>query len=103
MPSISVEHIEIDDRGIARIAGRRTQVTQIVLAKQVYGWSPDEIAEQYPHLSLAEIHAAFAFYYDHRAEIDDQMARELEEFDRLRAEAGESPVAERLRREGRLQ
>ena len=33
------------------------------------GLSADEIASEYD-LSLADIHAALAYYFDHRAEID---------------------------------
>ncbi|MDX1946386.1 MAG: hypothetical protein SFU86_13375 [Pirellulaceae bacterium] len=31
-------------------------------------------SEAYPHLSLAQIHAALAYYYDHQQEIDQQIA-----------------------------
>ena len=47
-----------------------------------YGWSAEEIARQYPHLTLAEIHAALGDYYDHREEIDAKLADELTELDR---------------------
>ena len=37
------------------------------------GQSPDEVAEQH-QLSLAEVHAALAYYFDHREEIDRTIA-----------------------------
>jgi len=43
------------------------------------GLPPSEIQRQYPHLSLAQIHAALAYYYDHQGEIDDTIERELRE------------------------
>ena len=46
------------------------------------GWSAEEIARQYPHLTLAEIHAALGYHYVHREEIDAELADELTELDR---------------------
>ena len=57
---------------------------------------------QYPHLSLAQIHAALAYYYDHQAEIDAQMEQSLERYEQLRAQAGETPLRKRLRELGKL-
>ena len=65
-------HIEITE-GIAggkpRIAGHRITVQNIVLWHELLGRSADEIANEYD-LTLADIYAALAYYYDHRAEID---------------------------------
>ena len=95
-------HIEVDERGVARIAGSRTKVAQIVLDMRGRGWGPDEIRSQYPHLSLADIHAAMASYYDHQAEIDAQIEKDRADYDALRSAAGESAIAKRLRAEGKL-
>ncbi len=49
--------------------------------------NPDEMVSNWPHLTLSDIHAALAYYYDHRKQIDDDI-REGEEFvDKLRAGA----------------
>lgn len=95
-------HIEVDEHGVARVAGSRTKVAQIVLDVRAHGWSPDEIQLQYPHLSLADIHAAMAFYYDHQAEIDEQIEKDRTDFETLRASAGESAVVRKLKAEGKL-
>ncbi len=34
--------IEIDDHGVAWIAGANTKVLEVVLDKKAYGWSPEE-------------------------------------------------------------
>ncbi|MBI2987420.1 MAG: DUF433 domain-containing protein, partial [Deltaproteobacteria bacterium] len=36
--------------------------------------SPDEIVQAYPHLTLAQVHAARAYYYSHRDAIDREIA-----------------------------
>jgi len=50
--------IELDDRGVAWIAGANTKVIEAVLDKIAHGWSPEEMHLEHPHLSLAQIHAA---------------------------------------------
>jgi hypothetical protein len=38
--------------------------------------APDEIVEAYPHLSLAQVHAALAYYWQHRDEIEQEILAE---------------------------
>lgn len=72
--------------GQPRIAGTRIKVQQVALEYERMGWSPDQICDSHPELSLAQVHAAISYYYDHQAEIGRSL-REDEEFaDRLRAE-----------------
>ncbi|MFO0969876.1 MAG: DUF433 domain-containing protein [Gemmataceae bacterium] len=70
------QHIEITP-GIAggkpRIAGHRITVENIAIWHERLGRSVDEIATEYD-LSLADVHAALAYYFDHRAEIDRSIA-----------------------------
>jgi len=61
--------------GKPRIAGRRIRVQDIAVWHEYLGMSADEIVAEYPDLTLAEVHAALAFYYDHRAEIQDHIRR----------------------------
>lgn len=51
------------------IQGRRITVQQIAVWHELGGQSADEIALNF-ELSLAEIHAALAYYFDHQHEID---------------------------------
>lgn len=55
--------------GKPHIAGRRITVQNIVIWHEQMGSSADEIANEYD-LTLSEIYAALAYYYDHQAEID---------------------------------
>jgi uncharacterized protein (DUF433 family) len=59
--------------GKPRLAGRRISVEDIAVWHERMGKSVDEIAAEYD-LSLAEVHAALAYYFDHKAEIDQQLA-----------------------------
>lgn len=102
MSVASIEHIQIDDSGIPRILGKRTKVIQIVMDWMANGWTPEDIHAQYPRLSLAEIHAAFAYYYDHQEALDAAIARDLQQAETLRSAAGDTPAVERLRQSGKL-
>jgi uncharacterized protein (DUF433 family) len=84
MPIVSLEYIEVDDRGVAKIVGSRSKVMQIVM-DTMNGFSPEEIHVQYPHLSMAQIHAALAYYHDHKGEVDDQIAESVCYADEMRA------------------
>jgi len=93
----SISHILQDERGVAWIGDKNVKVIEVVLDHVAYGWSADAIHEQHPHLSLAEIHAALAFYYDHAGEFDAQIERQKDELSTLRAATGKSPLQMRLR------
>jgi uncharacterized protein (DUF433 family) len=56
--------------GKPRIAGRRITVQDIVIWHEWMGRTADDIATEYD-LTLAEIYAALAYYYDHPQEIDE--------------------------------
>jgi uncharacterized protein (DUF433 family) len=78
----------------------RTRVAMIVMDYLAYGWSPDEIHRQHPHLTLAEVHAAMGYYYDHQQEIDEEITAELEETDRALQNAQRSPAWLKLKAQG---
>jgi uncharacterized protein (DUF433 family) len=88
--------IEIDARGIAWVAGANTKVKEIVLDKLAYGWSPEEMHFQHPHLSMAQIHAALAYYYENQDKLDEEIRRDLEEVDQLRSETESSDLRAKL-------
>ena len=84
----SDSHIETTPEtcgGKPRIAGSRIRVQDIVVWHERMGLSVDEIVSRYPHLTLAGVYAALAYYHDHREQIDSEM------------EAGEKLVEEMRR------
>ena len=92
------DHIEVDAKGEARIAGSRIKVSGLVQDSKFYGWGVPELHEQFPHLTLAQIHAAFVYYHDHQEEID-QAIKDGEEYIReMMAKYGKNqPTLEELR------
>ena len=98
----AVAHIRLDDAGVAWIDDTNVKVIEVVLDKLAHGSSPEEIHFQYPHLSLAQIHAALSYYHDHQARFDAEIRQQLEEVDGWVAEANDSPARRRLRQVGKL-
>ena len=81
------EHIEstLEVRGgRPRIIGHRIRVQDVAVLHERRGLTPDEIVEAYPGLTLSDVHAALAFYFDHRQQIDDDIARDATLADEVR-------------------
>jgi len=68
--------------GTPHIAGTGVTVRTIVRYYKL-GMSPEEIAAEYPHLSLAQVYGALAYYHANRDEMDLHMAAEEAESDRI--------------------
>jgi uncharacterized protein (DUF433 family) len=58
------------------IEGTRIRVLDIAIEYDRLGRSPDQIAEAHPGLTLAQIHAALTYYYEHMEEIDQAIRAE---------------------------
>jgi len=71
--------------GRPRIAGTGVTVRRIVGCYQ-QGLTPQEIAAEIPHLTLAQVFAALTYYHANRDEIDADIVSEQAEADRLERE-----------------
>lgn len=60
------------------IKGTRTPVTNIAGYYRL-GLTPEEIKKELPHLNMAQVFDALAFYFDYQEELDEEMEQELEE------------------------
>ena len=70
--------------GRACIAGHRIRVMDVVLWHEMRGYSPDEIVAMFPGITLADVHAALAYYFDHSEEIRSDFKQEEELVEKLR-------------------
>ena len=61
--------------GRARVEGTRIRVYNVVFLHKE-GDSDEKIREAYPALTPAQIHAALAYYYDNREEIDAELSED---------------------------
>jgi uncharacterized protein (DUF433 family) len=96
------KHIEITlgvVGGKPRIAGHRITVQNIVVWHEHLGQGLDVICTEHD-LSLAAVHAALAYYFDHREEVDQCIAED-EVFIKALQHQSSSPLQEKLKKQGR--
>ena len=104
MSTVEYAHISLNSSGVPIIAGTGAKVRMVVMDHIGQGWDADEIHRQHPHLTLGQIHSALAFYYDHQAELDAEIAQDVKDADLLLAEIdsvqGASPLKAKLKAAG---
>jgi uncharacterized protein (DUF433 family) len=94
---MKLEHIHIDQAtGKPCIVGTGIRVWDVYVLHERQGKTPDEIVTAFPHLTLADVHAALAYYWDNKQEIDRQMKEANEFAHQLRAAHGPGPLARKL-------
>src|SRR6266550_7972773 len=79
--------------GRARIAGTRIKVEHVYNWVERQGMAPAEVVKQFPHLTMAQVHAALAYYWSHQ----DEIQRDINEGEQLvlalKAKAGISKLS----------
>jgi uncharacterized protein (DUF433 family) len=89
MQPVVVQHIEMRSSAIhgqkACVAGTRISVADVYVWHELMGKSPDQIVAEHPFLTLAQVHSALAYYYDHADEIRAQVKAGRDEAKRIQA------------------
>jgi uncharacterized protein (DUF433 family) len=67
------------------IGGTGIRVTDVAMAHLFHRRTPDEISSDY-NVSLAQVHAALAYYFGHKAELDEDIRRQIIEAKKLKEE-----------------
>ena len=79
--------------GKPHISGHRIKVQHIAVWHERQGRNPDEIVAEHPGLTLADVHAALTYYYDHPEQIDADIQAMRDEWeDRQRELDNARPV-----------
>ena len=89
MTNVVTEHITKTPGvcgGKACVAGTRVRVMDIVIWREHLCWSADEIVSQIPTITLSDVHAALAYYFDNREEIEEDIQRNDEIAEKFRAQ-----------------
>src|SRR3954466_2425640 len=74
--------------GQPRIAGTRIKVKHVYTWVECMGMTPAQVVAEYPHLTMAQVHAALAYYWSHRDEIHQDIETEAKLAAELQAKAG---------------
>ena len=90
------EHIVLEN-GVPVIADTTMKVIELVVERMAYGWSPEELHFQHPHLSLGQIHSALAYYWDHTSKLDQDLEHRLQFIEQARQVSRPSPLLAKLK------
>lgn len=102
-PELPTSHIHLDERGVAWIGKTNIKVIEVAGEYLATGDSPEEMcAQHWGTLTVGEIYAALGYYFDHQAEFDVELDRQLQEARQLRQANLDSPGRQRLRSMGLL-
>lgn len=71
--------------GQPRIDGTRIRVLDVYVWHELQGRSADEIVEDFPQLSMADVYAALSYFWEHRDEMQAEFDRQRQEFESLRS------------------
>jgi uncharacterized protein (DUF433 family) len=74
-----------DADGVIRVGGTRVSLDSVLFAF-LDGSTPEEIAQQYPTLNLADVYAAVAYYLNHRDEVSAYLRDRQTQRDQIRQE-----------------
>lgn len=91
------EHIILNEDKVPIIASTKMKVIELILDKIAYGWSPEELQYQHPHLTLGQIYSALAYCSDHQEELDKEIEKQLEQVDQMRKAAKPTPLVDKLK------
>jgi uncharacterized protein (DUF433 family) len=58
MVSTIYHHIQMNDQQVPMIADTTMKLVELIASQQAYGWSPEELHFQYPHLPMSQIYSA---------------------------------------------
>ncbi len=100
MNEIKTEHIVSRPEvcgGKACIAGTRIRVQDIYVWHELQGTSADEIVSRFEHITMADVYAALAYPWDHRAEIQRDVQEEMAFVEQMKLKHA-SPLRDKLAR-----
>ncbi|HVF48702.1 MAG TPA: DUF433 domain-containing protein [Pyrinomonadaceae bacterium] len=83
---INTVPLSTDEAGVMRVDGTRVSLDSVVFAFND-GATPEEIAQQYPTLHLADVYAVISYYLQHRSEVEDYLEMRRGQRLELRKEA----------------
>ena len=100
--STQYPHIILTPENVPVIEGTTIKVIEVVLAQRSYGWTAEEIQINHRYLSMSQIYAALAYYWDNRQALDKDIERREDLIQQQEQASGESAFAARLRSQGLL-
>jgi len=91
--------LKVDKAGVARVGGTRVTLDTVVRAF-LRGATAEEIAQQYPSLSLSDVYATISYYLQNREDVEEYLAKRRKHAESVKRENqnrfDQSGIRERL-------
>lgn len=94
------EHIFLDENNVPMISNSTMKVIELGLFQKAYGWSPEELHFQHPHLSLGQIYSALAYCWDHHETFEMDIKERLHQIKQIEKSKDNTLLERRLRAKG---
>jgi|ERR687896_439730 uncharacterized protein (DUF433 family) len=85
-----------EDGRVIRVAGTRVTLDTLMAAFK-RGATPEEIAQDFSAVSLADVYAVITYYLRHRSEVDEYLEKRAREHAELRQEIEGRPEYQEFR------
>jgi uncharacterized protein (DUF433 family) len=95
-------HIVLSQNNVPIIRGTTLKVVELVMAQRAYGWTPEEIQINHRYLSMGQIYAALAYYWDYREVLDQDIQQREAYVAGLEQQSQGSPFVTRRKTQGLL-
>lgn len=91
LESTQIVPLIVWEDGSIRVTGSRVTLDSIIQSYQL-GETPEQIAGNFPSISLADIYAAITYYLTHTAEVDEYLREREREADEMQQRIESDPA-----------
>jgi len=91
------KYVTIDEGDILLIKPTTMKIEELINERRAFGFGVKRQQEGHPYLTIAQIHSALSYYFDHKKEIDAEIKYWDDFVEKMRKEAGPSPLAEKIK------
>ncbi len=96
MPTLTHAHIQLAADGVPIISGTTMKVVELVGYHLHRNWDARALHEQFPYLTMGQIHSALSYFHDHEAEIREDLVRREAFVEEMRQKHADSPAQRKL-------
>ena len=83
----SYKEIGLNYKNVPVVGGTRLRVVDLVMAKDNYKCSDEELCEHFPPTTLDQVQEAFSYYEEHKAELDKYIENGFKFAEKMRKES----------------
>jgi uncharacterized protein (DUF433 family) len=91
------KYVAIDEEEIPIIKPTTMKIELLIKERRMFRFGVESQQEGHPYLTIAQIHSALSYYFDHKKQIDNDIKRRDQFVEEMRKKMGPSPLAEKIK------